>query len=170
VAVVLPRYSRVERHDSHGVVIDAVVKRSTSRQVRVILEGCAEVVTVIVVARNNQIRNGQLTKQFDGGCVLIRMPFVHQIARQENQVGPPIEVMQVFDRVAEHSIRIDHTLVQLARGADVDVGELRDEHDVIPVQRLLQILNIAGQHFLLRLGGSIAVGLLLEHLAHGWQQ
>ena len=125
---------------------------------------------MVVVAWNNQVGNGQLAKQLNCGCVLFGMPFVYQIACQQDEVGPAVEAMQMFDRVAEHSIRVGDTLVQLTRGADVDVGELSYEHDVIRLQRPLQILNISGQHFLLRLGGRIAAGLILEHLAHGWQQ
>ena len=58
----------------------------------------------VVVAGQNEVRNGQLLQKFEDVRVLRGMSFIHEIASEQDQVWSTIEAMQMVDRIAQHAI------------------------------------------------------------------
>ncbi len=85
--------------------------------------------SIVMIARDDQVRNIGAIEQVAHSDVLIRQTLVDQIAGQHDQVGAPVETVEVLQSLHEHPVRIDDVLVQMPGRPDMGVGKLGDEHE-----------------------------------------
>lgn len=87
LAVMLARWTRVQRHHTHFVVISAVVQGSRCGEVLVLGERVNQCLPPVVVSRKDQQWRLQRPEQFTEHLVFIRVPFIHQVTGDQDQVG-----------------------------------------------------------------------------------
>jgi hypothetical protein len=81
-----------------------------------------------VVARHQQERRCESVQQSAQHGVFSVQALLNQVAGDQHDVGLRIEPVQVLDRIGEHAVGVDRVVVRHALGANVQVGDLRQDH------------------------------------------
>ena len=87
-----------------------------------------EVLAIVVVAGDDEERNGKRQKDFPDVVVLGRLAVVDQISGDQHQIRAAVQGEHVLDRRREAGVGVHHPVVELALGPDMGIRQLRNQH------------------------------------------
>ena len=87
-----------------------------------------EVLAIVVVAGDDEDRNGKRQKDVPDGVLLSRLTVVDQISGDQHQIRAAVQGEHVLYRRREAGVGIHHPVIKLALGPDMGIRQLRYEH------------------------------------------
>ena len=129
LAVVVIDAGRVDRDQTHVVVVDHILDGALSRKIGMRCpERLAERLALVVVARYQQQRDVELGEDRREQFVLLGSTVIGEIARREHHVGSQLHRIEIVDGGSQLGVRVDELAHVVVGLGDVKVRDLGDQH------------------------------------------
>ena len=127
-------YQGIESDQSYRIALNRVIdeRRLRRRHVRLIGKNFAQSLAPVMIAGNQEKRRNEPGQDLPQDLVLFFTAMVGQIARCDHHVGPWFKTVDVRDSLRKLRIGRDLPVTQTIPSDDVEIGDLRDDHGLMP--------------------------------------
>ena len=120
---------RIQTDDAKRPRVDGKARvRREGPQVAMIAKGPAERFAIIMVSRNQKVRNLEPPEDRPQSSILVRRTSFGEVAGREHHVRSRVQRVQPRDRPAQIVGRVGHVMQYVPAAPDVKIGNLRDDH------------------------------------------
>jgi hypothetical protein len=94
-------------------------------------EGPAQIAALVMISGHKNVGDGQARQQIAQHLILRRRARIHEIARDNDEIRPRLEIVEMPHCIAQMADCIDTIKEPLASGRDVKIADLREKHDTL---------------------------------------